>query len=43
MFHLPRRPAQGGDFLLAYEVDDRAAPGLVVFVRARANLQLFGE
>jgi len=32
----------GGDFLLAYKLDDSAKPGLVVFVRAGTHADLFG-
>jgi mRNA interferase YafQ len=31
----------GGDFLLAYKLDDFAKPGLVVFVRAGTHAELF--
>jgi len=31
----------GGDFLLAYKVDDSAKAGLVVFVRAGTRAELF--
>lgn len=31
----------GGDFLLAYKVDDSAKSGLVVFVRAGTHAELF--
>lgn len=31
----------GGDFLLAYKIDDRAGPALVVFVRAGTHADLF--
>nr|WP_299691881.1 type II toxin-antitoxin system YafQ family toxin [Hydrocarboniphaga sp.] len=33
----------GGDFLLAYKVDDSATPGLIVFVRAGTHSELFNE
>jgi mRNA interferase YafQ len=33
----------GGDFLLAYRVDDSATPGIVVFVRAGTHADLFDE
>lgn len=33
----------GGDFLLAYKLDDRTDPGLVVFVRAGTHADLFDE
>ena len=33
----------GGDFLLAYRLDDSGHPGLVVFVRAGTHADLFGE
>jgi mRNA interferase YafQ len=33
----------GGDFLLAYKLEDGGVPGLVVFVRAGTHSQLFGE
>jgi mRNA interferase YafQ len=32
----------GGDFLLAYKLDDSAKPGLIVFVRAGTHADLFG-
>jgi mRNA interferase YafQ len=32
----------GGDFLLAYRLDDSGATGLVVFVRAGTHAELFG-
>ena len=32
----------GGDFLLAYKLDDQAKPGLVVFVRSGTHAELFG-
>jgi mRNA interferase YafQ len=31
----------GGDFLLAYKLDDRRPPGVVVFVRAGTHAELF--
>ena len=31
----------GGDFLLAYKLDDNVKPGLVVFVRAGTHAELF--
>lgn len=31
----------GGDFLLAYRLDDNGNPGLVVFVRAGTHAELF--
>jgi mRNA interferase YafQ len=31
----------GGDFLLAYKLDDSRNPGLVVFVRAGTHAELF--
>ena len=31
----------GGDFLLAYKLDDSAKPGLIVFVRAGTHADLF--
>jgi mRNA interferase YafQ len=31
----------GGDFLLAYKLDDSRSPGLVVFVRAGTHAELF--
>jgi mRNA interferase YafQ len=31
----------GGDFLLAYKLDDSHKPGLVVFVRAGTHADLF--
>jgi mRNA interferase YafQ len=31
----------GGDFLLAYRIDDTAKPGLIVFVRAGTHADLF--
>jgi mRNA interferase YafQ len=31
----------GGDFLLTYKLDDHAAPGHVVFVRAGTHAELF--
>ena len=31
----------GGDFLLTYKLDDRATPGLLVFVRAGTHADLF--
>ena len=33
----------GGDFLLAYRVDDRGPSGLVVFVRAGTHVDLFND
>jgi mRNA interferase YafQ len=33
----------GGDFLLAYKVDDSDEAGLVVFIRAGAHADLFDE
>jgi mRNA interferase YafQ len=33
----------GGDFLLAYKVDDQVKTGVVVFVRAGSHAELFGE
>ena len=33
----------GGDFLLAYRVDDGGRTGLIVFVRAGRHADLFGE
>lgn len=33
----------GGDFLLIYHVDDRAARGAIVFVRAGTHSELFNE
>ncbi len=33
----------GGDFLLAYKVDDTQKPGIVVFVRAGNHSDLFDE
>lgn len=33
----------GGDFLLAYKLDDTAKPGLVIFVRAGTHAELFNE
>ncbi len=32
----------GGDFLLAYKIDDSGKTGLVIFVRAGSHAQLFG-
>lgn len=32
----------GGDFLLAYRIDDERKPGEVVFVRAGTHAELFG-
>jgi mRNA interferase YafQ len=32
----------GGDFLLAYKVDDDSKNGLIVFVRAGTHTELFG-
>ncbi|WP_238270250.1 MULTISPECIES: type II toxin-antitoxin system YafQ family toxin [Methylobacterium] len=32
----------GGDFLLAYTIDDERGSGLVVFVRAGTHADLFG-
>jgi len=31
----------GGDFLLAYKLDDRGKHGLVIFVRAGTHAELF--
>ena len=31
----------GGDFLLAYKIDDNAKPPLVIFVRAGTHADLF--
>jgi mRNA interferase YafQ len=31
----------GGDFLLAYKLDDSGNPGLVVFIRAGTHAELF--
>ena len=31
----------GGDFLLAYKLDDRVKPGLIVFVRTGTHAELF--
>jgi len=31
----------GGDFLLAYRLDDSQTPGLIVFVRAGTHAELF--
>lgn len=31
----------GGDFLLAYKVDDHQTPGVIVFVRAGTHADLF--
>lgn len=33
----------GGDFLLAYKIDDTGKPGLIVFVRAGTHADLFNE
>ncbi|MGE0279525.1 MAG: type II toxin-antitoxin system YafQ family toxin [Rhizobiaceae bacterium] len=33
----------GGDFLLAYKLDDSGKTGLVVFVRAGTHAELFSE
>lgn len=33
----------GGDFLLAYKIDDNGRPGQVVFVRAGTHVELFSE
>ena len=33
----------GGDFLLAYKIEDGRAPGIVIFVRAGTHADLFGE
>ncbi len=33
----------GGDFLLAYKIDDSGRPGQVVFVRAGTHAELFSE
>jgi len=33
----------GGDFLLAYKVDDSEKPRLIVFVRAGTHAELFNE
>jgi mRNA interferase YafQ len=33
----------GGDFLLAYKVDDNGKAGLIVFVRAGTHAELFNE
>ena len=33
----------GGDFLLAYKIDDGGKTGLVVFVRAGTHADLFDE
>ena len=33
----------GGDFLLAYKVDDSGKTGLVIFVRAGTHVDLFNE
>lgn len=33
----------GGDFLLAYKLDDSGKAGLVVFVRAGTHAELFSE
>ena len=33
----------GGDFLLAYKLDDNGKTGLVVFVAAGRHADLFGE
>ena len=32
----------GGDFLLAYKLDDSASPGTIVFVRVGTHADLFG-
>lgn len=33
----------GGDFLLLYKLDERATPGLLVFVRAGTHADLFEQ
>jgi mRNA interferase YafQ len=33
----------GGDFLLAYKIDDSVRPGVAVFVRAGTHAELFSE
>ena len=33
----------GGDFLLAYTVDDSRSPGMIVFVRAGTHADLFSK
>ena len=33
----------GGDFLLAYKIDDDHRSGIVIFVRAGTHADLFGE
>lgn len=33
----------GGDFLLAYRLDDKKPEGLIVFVRAGTHTELFDE
>lgn len=33
----------GGDFLLAYKLDEAHAPGMVIFVRAGTHAELFRE
>lgn len=33
----------GGDFLLAYKLDDAGKPGIVIFVRAGTHSELFSE
>ncbi|HWS26246.1 MAG TPA: type II toxin-antitoxin system YafQ family toxin, partial [Xanthomonadales bacterium] len=33
----------GGDFLLAYRVDNRGPSGLIVFVRAGTHVDLFND
>ena len=33
----------GGDFLLAYKVDDAGSPRLIVFVRTGSHADLFDE
>lgn len=33
----------GGDFLLAYKLDDRGKQGLIVFVRTGTHAELFNE
>ncbi len=33
----------GGDFLLAYKIDDSGKTGLIVFVRAGTHAELFSE
>jgi len=33
----------GGDFLLAYKLEDSRSPGIIVFARAGTHADLFGE